>query len=337
MTATMRAVGYRKSLPISEPASLEDVEVDIPTPNAHDLLVRIEAVSVNPVDTLVRIRDDPGGKIKILGYDAGGTVESVGSDVTRFGVGDAVFYAGSIGRPGTDAQFHLVDEHIVGHKPVTLTFAEAAAMPLTSITAWEALFEKFALTRASTGTLLVIGAAGGVGSMAVQLARARTGLTVIGTASRPESHKWVTDLGAHHVIDRHGGLADATLAVAPDGVDYVISPFSAGNVEQYARLLRPNGHITAIDEPADLNIVPLKPKSISWHWEFMFTRPLQLPTDPAQHEILERIAALVDNGQIRTTMTAQLSPINATTLREAHRRVETSGSIGKTVIAGSFG
>ncbi|MEV4494193.1 zinc-binding alcohol dehydrogenase family protein [Micromonospora arborensis] len=334
MTDSMQVVGYRRNLPIDNPESLVDAEISVPAPGPHDLLVRIEAVSVNPVDVKVRAGVDPGGELKVLGYDAAGTVSAVGPSVTRFRVGDEVYYAGSIARPGTNAQFHLVDEHIVGHKPASLTHAEAAALPLTTITAWETLFDRFALTKDSTGTLLVVGAAGGVGSMIVQLARALTSLTVIGTASRPETRQWVTDLGAHHVVDHHGGLADAVLEVAPDGVDYLFTAFSDGQVEQFARVLRPSGQITAIDDPEGLDLLPLKSKSITWHWEFMFTRPLFLPTDPTQHEILEETARLVDDGTLRTTLTNQLGPINAANLRQAHELIETSATMGKIVLAG---
>ncbi|MET7667457.1 zinc-binding alcohol dehydrogenase family protein [Micromonospora luteifusca] len=334
MTDSMQVVGYRRNLPIDNPESLVDAEIGVPAPGPHDLLVRIEAVSVNPVDVKVRAGIDPDGELKVLGYDAAGTVSAVGPSVTRFRVGDEVYYAGSIARPGTNARFHLVDEHIVGHKPASLTHAEAAALPLTTITAWETLFDRFALTKDSTGTLLVVGAAGGVGSMIVQLARALTSLTVIGTASRPETSQWVTDLGAHHVVDHHGGLSDAVLEVAPAGVDYLFTAFSAGQAEEFARVVRPNGQITAIDDPEGLDLLPLKSKSITWHWEFMFTRPLFLPTDPTQHEILEQTARLVDDGTLRTTLTNQLGPINAANLRQAHAMIETSTTMGKIVLAG---
>ncbi|RKR91111.1 zinc-binding alcohol dehydrogenase family protein [Micromonospora pisi] len=333
MNDVMRAVGYRRNLPITDPESLLDAEAPIPAPGPNDLLVRVEAVSVNPVDVKVRAGVDPGGELKVLGFDAAGVVTAVGDRVSRFTVGDEVYYAGSIGRPGSNAQYQVVDEHVVGHKPTSLSFAEAAALPLTTITAWEALFDRFALTEKSTGTLLVLGAAGGVGSVAVQLARTLTELTVVGTASRPESRQWVTELGAHQVVD-HRNLVEAVRAVAPDGVDYLISPFTAGNIERYAEIVRPGGHIVAIDEPEGLDLLPLKAKSISWHWEFMFTRPLFLPTDPAQHELLEEVARLVDAGRVRTTMTSQLGPINAANLRRAHELVETSSTIGKLVLAG---
>ncbi|HEY0574817.1 MAG TPA: zinc-binding alcohol dehydrogenase family protein [Pseudonocardia sp.] len=336
MTENMRAVGYRASLPISDPASLLDVELPVPTPGPHDLLVRVEAVSVNPVDTKVRKGVDPAGELKVLGYDAAGVVVAVGAEVSRFAVSDEVYYAGSIGRPGTNSALHLVDERIAGHKPTSLDFAEAAALPLTTITAWESLFDRFRLGKDSTGTLLVMGAAGGVGSMIIQLARALTGVTVIGTASREESRAWVTELGAHHVVGHRGDLVAAVRAVVPAGVDYIFSPFSEGNVATYAELLRPGGEVTAIDEPEGLDLLPLKDKSLTWHWELMFTRPLFAPEDPAQHELLESAAHLVDSGVLRSTVAQRLEPISANTLRRAHELVESGAMIGKVVVGGGF-
>ena len=334
MAEKMRAVGYRKALPISDPASLEDLEVPVPEPGPRDLLVRVEAVSVNPVDVKVRASSGPGGEPKILGYDAAGTVVATGSDVHLFSPGDEVYYAGSIDRPGTDAQLHVVDERITGHKPRSLTFAQAAALPLTTITAWEALFDRFRLNPESSGVLVVLGAAGGVGSMVTQLARALTRVVVIGTASRPESQQWVQEMGAHHVIDHHD-LAGGVRGITPDGVNYVFSPHTAGSIGQFAEILRPGGAVTAIDEPEGLDILPLKDKSITFHWEFMFTRPLYQPPDMVeQHELLDRVAGLVDEGTIRTTLTQQLGPISAATLREAHTLVESGRMTGKVVVAG---
>jgi zinc-binding alcohol dehydrogenase family protein len=261
-------------------------------------------------------------------------VTATGGDGTLFAPGDEVYYAGSIDRPGTNAQFHVVDERIVGRKPQTLTFAEAAALPLTAITAWETLFDRFGLSGDSSGTLLVLGAAGGVGSMVIQLARALTKLTVIGTASRPESRRWATKLGAHHVVDHHDLVANVR-SVVPDGVDYVLSPYTAGMIESFAELLKPGGAITAIDEPEGLELLPLKAKSISFHWEFMFSRPLyQTPDMIGQHHLLQRVAELIDGGSIRTTLTSELSPINAATLRRAHETVEAGHTIGKIVATG---
>lgn len=334
MTESMRAVGYRASLPIQDPDSLVDAVIPVPTAHGHDLRVRVEAVSVNPVDVQTRAGTDPGGELKVLGYDAAGVVDAVGDEVTLFRPGDEVYYAGSIGRPGTNARFHLVDERIVGHKPARLSFAEAAALPLTTITAWETLHDRFRVGPDDQGTLLVLGAAGGVGSMLVQLAVRQTGMTVIGTASRDASRAWVSELGAQHVVDHHGDLVSAVLDVAPGGVDYVFSPYSAGNVDSFAAMLKPGGHVTAIDEPPGLDLLPLSAKSIAWHWELMFTRPLFCPEDTAQHELLDSAAALVDQGVLRTTMTNRLGPIDAASLREAHALVESSAGIGKTVVAG---
>ena len=334
MGATMRAVGYRKNLPVIDPESLIDAELPVPVPGPHDLLVRVEAVSVNPADVKIRAGHDPGGQFKVLGFDAAGTVTATGDLVSRFKPGDQVWYAGSVGRQGTNAEYHLVDEHITGPKPESLTFAEAAALPLTVITAWEAL-GKFGMTpgRRLEGTLLVLGGAGGVGSAMIQLARALTGLTVIATASRPESVTWVTGLGTDAAVS-HQNLAASVQDAAPDGVDFILSPFSAGNIENFAQILRPRGHVVAIDEPPGLDLLPLKSKSISWHWELMFTRPLYSPADPTQHHILQQAAQLADSGQLRTTATTTLGPISAAALREAHASVETSATIGKTVLTG---
>lgn len=332
----MTAIGYRTSLPITDPDSLVSLELPVPAPGPHDLLVRVAAVSVNPADVKVRADSDPGGEPKVLGFDAAGVVEAVGPEVTLFGLGDEVYYAGSIGRPGTNSEYHLVDERITGHKPATLDFASAAALPLTSITAWETLFDRFKLGKDSTGTLLVMGAAGGVGSMLIQLARALTGLTVIGTASRPESAAWATGLGAHHVVDHHGDLVAQVRAVAPGGVNYIFSPFSAGNVARYAELLTVGGEVTAIDEPEGLDTLPLKSRSQSWHWELMFSRPLFAPEDTAQHELLDAVARLVDDGVLRGTATETLSPISPANLRAAHALVERGSMVGKVVLAGEF-
>jgi NADPH2:quinone reductase len=326
----MRAVGHRANLPVSDPDALLDLELPDPVPGPHDLLVRVHAVSVNPADVQMRARSYPRHKPRVLGFDAAGVVEGIGAQVTRFQPGDEVFYAGSMRRPGSDAELHLVDEHIVGHKPRSLTMAEAAAMPLTTITAWEALFDHLRLGEASQGTLLVVGAPGGVGSMITQLARKRTGLTVIGTASRPESAAWVRDMGAQTIVNHRLGLADQVLAAMPDGVDYVFSPYSAHNVEEYAKLMAPRGHIVSIDDVRD--IMPLKMKSITWHWELMFTRPIYEPADDYQHRLLEQASALINAGALRTTMTRQLGPLNAATLREAHRLVESGTTIGKVVV-----
>jgi zinc-binding alcohol dehydrogenase family protein len=334
MAEMMRAVGYRKPLPVSDPASLEDLEVPVPGPGPRDLLVRVEAVSVNPVDVKVRASTDPGSEPKILGYDAAGVVVATGPEVTLFSPGDEVYYAGSIDRPGTDAQFHLVDERITGHKPRSLDFGQAAALPLTTITAWESLFDRLRLNPESSGVLLVLGAAGGVGSMVTQLARALTRMVIIGTASRPESQQWVLDHGAHHVIGHHD-LAQGVRGVSPDGVTHIFSAHTAGSIGDFAEILQPYGAVVAIDDPQGLDIYPLKNKSIAFDWEFMFTRPLYQPVDMVeQHQLLDRVAEMIDEGTIRTTLSQRLGPINAATLREAHGLVEQGRMVGKAVVAG---
>jgi NADPH2:quinone reductase len=333
MTKT-NAVGFLKSLPIDEPDSLVDIEIDVGQPKGHDLLVEVHAVSVNPVDTKVRASSNPDGgtEPRILGFDAAGIVRAVGDDVTRFHIGDEVYYAGSIARTGSNAGLQLVDERITGHKPRTLDFNEAAALPLTSITAWEVLFDRLGLDRDSQGTILVMAASGGVGSMVVQFARRLTGLTVIGATSRPEAARWAEGLGAHHAVDRRR-LADEVKEIAKDGIDYVFTPFSAGNVETFAELLKPRGAVVAIDEPEGLDLRPLKSKSQTWHWELMFTRPLYEPESTYQHDLLEQVSRLVDEGVIRSTLTTTLSPMDAEHLRQAHALVESSTTIGKVVVA----
>jgi zinc-binding alcohol dehydrogenase family protein len=336
---TMPAVAYRASLPIGDPAALEDLELPVPRPGPHDLLVQVEAVSVNPVDYKVRQNADPGGEPRVLGWDAAGTVVAVGDRVTLFRVGDHVYYAGALDRPGTDSRFHAVDERLVGPKPATLSFTEAAALPLTALTAWEGLFERLGLrhdTPERTGTLLVTAAAGGVGSITTQLARALTGLTVIGTASRPESTDFARGMGAHHVIDHRQPLVPQLAQVAPDGVDHVFGTVGTDrNLAAYAEALNPFGRIVAIDDFDTLAIGALKAKSISFHWEFMFTRSMfRTPDQAVQHRILTEVARLIDDGRLTSTATRDLGPVNAANLREAHRILESGTAIGKTTLTG---
>ena len=331
MTDSMRAVGFRENLPADDPSSLLDLRMPIPAPGAHDLLVRVHAASVNPVDTKIRrfspTQDD---EVRILGFDAAGTVVAVGPEVSRVDVGDDVFYAGVTNRPGSNAEFQLVDERIVGRKPATLDFAQAASLPLTTITAWESLFDHLALGPESTGTILVVGAAGGAGSIATQLARTQTRLEVVATASRRESAAFAVQLGAQHVVDHTAKLAEQVAAIAPDGVDYVFSAYSPDHIEAYAELIRPLGHIVGIDRPGELDV--LQQKSITWHFELMFTRPLLLPEDDYQHRLLEKASELIDTGVLRPTATIVLDGLQAATLREAHRMVESLAMIGKVVI-----
>jgi zinc-binding alcohol dehydrogenase family protein len=315
--------------PLSQIGSLTDIELPTPSPTGHDILVQVDAVSVNPVDVKVRGRRAASGTPRVLGYDAVGTVVATGEGAHRFAVGDRVFHAGQIDRPGTNAQFHLVNENIVGHAPVTVSVAEAAAMPLTAITAWEALFDRLRLGADSEGVLLVIGAAGGVGSLIIQLAKALTRLTVIAVASRPDSVAWVTDMGADHVVGRD--FAREVARIAPAGVDYVFTSFTPGNVDAIAKVIRPRGEVVSIDESGG-SIDALKGKSVTWHWELMFTRPIHEPEDASQHELLTRVAKLLDDGVLRSTLTTSLGPLDAATLRRAHELVETSQTIGKVVV-----
>lgn len=335
----MKAVAYRQSLPIDDPHSLVDVTLPAPpAPTGRDLLVRVQAVSVNPVDTKIRRNVDPAGADKVLGWDAAGTVLAAGPEATLFKPGDAVFYAGAIDRSGSNAELQLVDERIVGRKPATLDFAQAAALPLTAITAWELLFDRLGVARGDQNkTLLVVGAAGGVGSMAVQIARKLTGLAVIGTASRPETQAWVRALGAHHVVDHRAGLLEPVRAVAPDGVDYVMSlTHTELHYEALVELLNPQGRFGLIDDPATpIDIRAMKRKSISLHWEFMYTRSLFHTHDMlAQHRILDEVADLVDAGALRGTMREHYGTINAANLRRAHAQLESGSTIGKIVLEG---
>lgn len=333
-TRTTPAIASLRPLPVDDPDAFVAVDAALPELRPHDLLVEVAAVSVNPVDVKRRASFRPDGAPLVLGFDAVGTVREVGSAVTLFAPGDRVFHAGTIDRPGTNAALHVVDERIVGHAPASLSDADAAALPLTSITAWEMLFDRLRLTEASTGTLLVVGATGGVGSMVLQLAETLLpGVRTLATASRPEGVEWVTSLGADAVVDHHGDLRAQVRAAAPSGLDAVITAHSAGQVPLYADLLRPFGSVVAIDDPGTLDVVPLKAKSIAWHWELMFTRPVQQTPDLVeQHHLLDRVASLVDDGRLRTTATTRLSGLTPESLREAHRLVESGRTIGKVVI-----
>jgi zinc-binding alcohol dehydrogenase family protein len=338
----MKAVGYCQSLPIDNPESLVDLDLPKPAPTGRDLLVEIKAVSVNPVDSKQRKRaqPQPGGAAAVLGYDAAGVVAAVGPDCRLFKPGDAVWYAGSITRPGTNAEFHLVDERIVGPKPKSLGFAQAAALPLTTITAWEMLFDRFGVRPgkpADAGTILIVGGAGGVGSIAIQLARRLTGLTVIATASRPETRQWCLDLGAHHVIDHGRKLAGQLEAVGYPAVEYIFSTNATGeHFPEYAEAVAPQGKVGLIESGTDaIDARVLMPKSASLHWELMFTRSRFGTADMiAQHNLLAETAALVDAGVIRTTHAETLGRIDAATLRKAHAMIESGRTRGKLVLEG---
>lgn len=343
-TATMKAIGLRDHLPIDHPDALLELALPVPEPGAHDLLVRVEAVSVNPVDAKVRgQKAPPPAQPRVLGWDAAGVVTAVGSAVTRFAVGDAVYFAGDITRPGSNAQFTLVDERIAGPKPGTLDFAQAAALPLTAITAWEALFDRLGLESAPAPDspqrgqrLLIIGAGGGVGSIAVQLA-ASAGLTVIGTASRPESQAWVRELGAAHVIDHRQNLRAQLDALGIGEVDHLLLVADTdAYFAQIPTLLRPQGLACSIVETsAPLNLDLLKSKSQGFVWEMMFARSMyRTPDMEAQHDLLAEVARRIDAGHLRGTLREVLGPIDVAHLREAHRRIESGHTTGKLVLAG---
>lgn len=336
----MKAVGYRKSLPVTDESALIDVELPAPAPGPRDLLVAVKAVSVNPVDTKVRMRAaPPAGEVKVLGWDAAGVVEAVGAGVTLFKPGDAVFYAGSIARPGTNAEFHLVDERIVGAKPKSLSFTQAAALPLTAITAWELLFDRLGVAAGKSADarhLLIIGGAGGVGSILIQLARRLTGLTVIATASRPETRDWCLSLGAHHVIDHAKPLDDELKRIGIPNVELVASlTQTEAHFPAVVEAIAPQGKFALIDDPKVLDVSLLKRKSVSLHWEFMFTRAVfETPDMIAQHRLLNDVSALVDDGVVRTTLGEEIGAINAANLRRAHAIVESGKARGKLVLTG---
>jgi len=338
----MKIVSFHKSLPISDPDSLMDLTTETPRPVPHDLLVEVRAISVNPVDAKIRSGGGPGrpdGQLQILGWDAASVVTAVGSNVCLFKPGDEVYYAGDVGRPGSYAQFQCVDERLVGRKPACIGFAEAAALPLTTITTWESLFDRMKIRRdpSSAGSLLIIGGAGGVGSIATQLARRLTGLTVIATASRPETQTWCREMGAHHVIDHRQPLAGQVNAIVTGGVNYVLAlTKTEDHFDEIIAAMAPQSAMALIENvarPVDIN--KLKPKCISLHWEFMFARARYETADMGeQGRLLNEVARLVDAGQIRTTMRQNLGSINAANLKRAHALIESGTAIGKLVLAG---
>jgi NADPH2:quinone reductase len=336
----MKAVGYRKSLPIDAAEALIDFEAAKTEPRGRDIRVAVKAVSANPVDYKVRKRAaPPEGQTKILGFDASGIVDAVGPEVSLFKPGDEVFYAGSILRQGTNSEFHLVDERVVGHKPKSLSFAQAAALPLTSITAWELLFDRLAVApgrSAEPRTLLIVGGAGGVGSILVQLARRLTGLSVVATASRPESQKWCLDLGAHAVIDHAKPMKEQVEQLKLPPVALVASlTFTDQHYKAIAELMAPQGKFGLIDDPPEFNVAAFKGKAISIHWESMFTRSsFQTPDMIAQHRLLDDVADLVDKGVLHTTMEQSFGAINAANLKKAHALLESGKSRGKIVLEG---
>jgi zinc-binding alcohol dehydrogenase family protein len=335
----MRAVAYTKALPTSDERCLIDITLKRPEPFGLDLLVEVQAVSVNPVDVKRRRCDDPGGVARVLGYDAAGIVADLGERATRFRPGDAIYYAGSLSRPGANSEFHLVDERLVGHKPAALSPAEAAALPLTTLTAYELMFERIGLRRlpeTDGRVLLVVGAAGGVGSIAIQLARRLTDLTVIATASREDSRAWCLEMGAHHVIDHLQPLTPQIQALGVRAPEVVLGlNASAHHLPEIAELIAPLGHIGLIDDAKGVDLMLFKSKSVSIHWEFMFTRSAFSTPDMArQGEILDEVSGLIEAGKLRSTLREIVGPIDAAHLREAHRRIECGHVHGKIALEG---
>lgn len=336
----MKAVAYKIAGSLDRPDALADADLEKPTAKGRDLLVKVEAISVNPVDTKVRKRASADeGQWKVLGWDVAGRVVETGEAVTAFKPGDDVFYAGSIARPGANSEFHLVDERIVGHKPATLSYPEAAALPLTAITAWEMLFDRLDIKKPVPGAasaILIIGGAGGVGSIAIQLVRALTDLTVIATASRAETQSWVKALGAQHVIDHSQPLAGQVAALGIGAPAFAFSTTeTVRHLSEIIALIAPQGRFGLIDDHETFDVAGFKRKAVSIHWEMMFTRPLFETADiDEQGKLLNEVAKLVDAGKIRTTATEILRPINAANLRKAHAIIESGKAKGKIVLEG---
>lgn len=336
----MKAIAYKQAGALDRSDALVDVEIEKPAATGHDILVKVKAISVNPVDFKIRKNVSAiEGAWKILGWDAVGTVEEVGDKVNTFKPGDEVFYAGSLIRQGANSEYHLVDERIVGKKPVTISDTEAAALPLTAITAWEMMFDRLDIRKPVPGAanaIVIIGGAGGVGSIAIQLARALTDVTVIATASRPETQAWVKELGAHYVVDHTKPLAEQVKALGIGDPSFVFSTTETHtHLDQIIDLIAPQGRVGLIDDPDALNIIGFKRKSVSVHWELMFTRSIFETADIAeQGKLLNEVAGLIDSGKIRTTVTDVIRPINAANLKHAHSILESGKAKGKIVLEG---
>ncbi|MFN3228072.1 zinc-binding alcohol dehydrogenase family protein [Rhodobacteraceae bacterium CCMM004] len=335
----MKAVGFTQYLPVEDANAFLDVEIDKPTPTGHDILVNVKAVAINPVDTKVRAPKDKVEETpRVIGYDASGVVEAVGPDVTIFKPGDEVYYAGDITRSGTNQEFHLVDARIVGRKPKSLSHAEAAALPLTTITAYESFFDRLGIDRdgADAGqSIFIIGAGGGVGSIGIQLAKA-AGLTVIATASRPETSNWVKELGADHVVNHREDMVAQVRELGIQHVDHIAIFNDMRHWDAAVELIRPQGGIVSIDDTHHpMPMDGMKMKAASFHWELMFARSMhQTPDMIEQHNLLSYVADEIDAGRIKTTVSEVMSPINAANMREAHRLVETGQAKGKIVVEG---
>jgi len=341
----MKAIGFYQYLPVENPESLVEVEIPTPEPGARDLLVRVKAVSVNPVDVKVRSRLKTVEKQpKIIGWDVAGVVESIGSEVSLFRPGDEVYYAGDITRPGCNSQLHVVDERIVGRKPASLSFEQAAAMPLTTITAWEALFDRLGVEKGAPAeqdrkSVLAIGGAGGVGSIAIQLAKKVAGCRVVATASRDDSAAWCRKMGADEIINHHKSFGEEFKRIGSDEVDYILCFNSTEkHIQNMADVIKPQGRICTIVETKDsqpVNISLFQAKSVGFMWELMFTRPMfKTPDMQAQHDLLNETAQLLDDGVLQTTMTENGGPLTAENLRKAHGKLESGSMIGKLVLSG---
>lgn len=335
----MKSIIYRPCSRLSQHDVFREIDTPRPTPGANDLLVAVKAVSVNPVDTKVRSGNVPvPDNVTTLGWDVAGIVVAVGSNVALFTVGQEVFYAGTFTRPGANAEFHLVDERLVGIKPRSLSFAQAAALPLTGLTAWELLFDRLRITpgkKFNSGILLIVGGSGGVGSQLIQLARRLTGITVVATASRKESREWCLKLGAHYVIDHSKSLTEEINALNIAPVTHIAAlTHTSKHFSALAEIIAPQGQIAIIDDHDFLDAVPLKGKSVSLHWEMVFTRPLYQTEDMiAQHHILNEMALLIDDGILCSTLTKELRPFNCENIRLAHEIVERENMIGKVVVS----
>ncbi|WP_400073289.1 zinc-binding alcohol dehydrogenase family protein [Zobellia russellii] len=334
----MKAIGYKENLSATDVNSLQDIEVERPKATGKDILVEVKAISVNPVDYKIRAnRPAPDGEWSVIGWDATGIVKEVGEDVSLFKVGDEVWYAGDLNRQGSNAEYQLVDERIVGKKPASLSFAEAAALPLTTLTAYEMLFHRLEVSKDDANkSILVIGAAGGVGSILVQMAKKLTKLNIIGTASREETTSWLKELGADTVINHRNKLSEEFEKYNLPAPEYVVSlNATEHHVDEIAKLIKPQGKFGFIDDPKSLNVMPFKGKAVSTHIELMFTRSMFQTDDMIeQHNILNEVSELIDNGTVRTTLGENFGAINAENLRKAHAFLETGKAKGKIVLEG---
>jgi len=334
----MKAIGYKASLPIEDENSLQDIELAMPTASGRDILVEIKAISVNPVDYKIRQRrKSEDGEWIVIGWDATGIVRAVGDGVTLFKEGDEVWYAGDLNRPGSNAQYQLVDERIVGFKPKSLSYSDAAALPLTTLTAWELLFDRMEVDKDDGDkSILVIGAAGGVGSILVQLVKKLTKLKIIGTASRATTIAWLNNLGVDKVINHRNKLSEEFAKHKLSEADYVISLTATDqHRDEIVKIIKPQGKFGLIDDPTELNVMSFKAKAVSTHIELMFTRSLfQTPDMIEQYHILNETAKLIDNGILKTTVGEHFGKINAANLRKAHALLESMKAKGKIVLEG---